>query len=789
MLKASIGEPIRQLCISPNEKLMAIVTSHTVHIAILPKPDLLNAQHNKDPLKLKTYTIGPTTHVLSQSSIASVLWHPLGEGGNCLVTVTTDAVVRLWEFNTENRWSADSPALAVDLKKLAVAASEEDDVVPNRSGRNKVFTSDAAGMDVASTCFGGAGYGDESPWSAMTLWIAMQGGDIYALCPLLPSRWQPPSKLIPSLFTAIIENKASREAEAKEDAFAAHQYESQFLWLHDLDNQEPFQSPNNSDQSLSLEVYKRPAELSPIPRLQGPFQVLPEEDEELELTDIHVIAAKASDDADSDKDSDSEHSSDEEETGLSSSLVCLMTKEGRVYVCLDLDGVEAQWLPRKASIQPSPLPDPYLVVLEGLDTLRPGEYCPSEWPTFSQDVESRYSFFITHSRGVYFFSFNTWLPKLENELQNSDISGTKFRLETFRNSLSTLRERILTIDQPADAETEPSIPACLTMQDSDLGYFLLTISDSQPQAAILDKPYLEPIPFDPRTSDYLPEMNTQVANIAYPPYQPSPAFYAPSSLPNFLETHVPARHKRVMKEEIRLSTATLDLMTEAHRVLSKETHQLGVAAADLFRRCDQLLEVLRNQILKAGEVAERVDHVTGDDEEGLLDGIEGEGKPATRMEERIRRAKLRQERLVNRCEALRRNVKKIEGRELSLKEKEWKAEVEDVGLAIQGKKVEKEAEEDDEEEKEEGEVANEAEEEDGGEAKQDEYDDDEAEHLRRYREVRSPILLSRSNTNDGNRSNKSLTIYFSKPKTSHPMPTPNLTTKHPEKKPIQYLQI
>ena len=774
VLKASIGEPIRQICISPNDKLMAIVTSHTVHIAILPKPDLLNAQHNKEPLKLKIFTIGPTTHVLSQSSIANVLWHPLGEGGNCLVTVTTDAVVRLWEFNIENRWSADSPALAIDLKKLAVATSEEDDVLPNRSGSNKVFTADAAGMDVASACFGGAGYGDESPWSAMTLWIGMQGGDIYALCPLLPARWQPPSNLIPTLSTAIIENKASKEPEGQADAFAAYQDKSQFRWIHALDSQEPFLSANDGDQLSPIEVYKRPIELSPIPRLQGPFQVLPEEGEELELTDIHVVAAKVSDDADHEDDTDSEYEPSEEETGLSSSLICLMTKEGRVYVCLDLEGVEAQWLPHKPLTQYVPPPDAYLIVLEGLDTLKPGEDCPSEWPTFSQDAESRYSFFTTHSRGVYYFSFIPWLSNLEKELQNSDIAGIKFRLEMLRNSLSTLRERIFSFDQPADAETEPSIPACLTMQDSDLGYFLLTISNSQPQAAILDKPYLEPLLFSSETSDYLPEMNAQIANVAYPPYQPSPAFYTTSSLPNFLDTHVPARHKRIMKEEIRLSTATLDLMTEAHRVLSKETHQLGVAAADLFRRCDQLLEVLRNQILKAGEVAERVDRVTGNDAEGLLDGIEGEGRLGTRMEERIRRAKLRQERLVERCEALRRNVKKIEGRELSLKEKEWKAEIESVGLAVQGQERVKEAEDDSEgEEKEEGEVAEEDGGEDGEEEKNGEYEEDEAEHLQRYREVRLTEVLCPFDTDGKFRSNTSLAIFYNKQKTSRPTPPPN----------------
>ena len=75
-------------------------------------------------MKLKGNNIGPTTHVLSQSRVVSVLWHPFGVLGTCLVTVTAEAVVRVWELNRDNRWSFDSPSLAIDLKKIVLATSE-----------------------------------------------------------------------------------------------------------------------------------------------------------------------------------------------------------------------------------------------------------------------------------------------------------------------------------------------------------------------------------------------------------------------------------------------------------------------------------------------------------------------------------------------------------------------------------------------------------------------------------------------------------------------------------------
>ena len=351
VLKVPVNEQIRQLKISPNGHLLAIVTSHTVHIAVLPDPSHLD-QANTEPMRLKTYTVGPTTHVLSQSPVANALWHPCGVSGNCLVTVTADAVVRLWELDRTNKWSFDSPSLAIDLKKLSVAASQEDDISPNRIGRNKGYSTDDIGMEVASACFGGRGSSGESAWSAMTLWVAMKEGDIYALCPLLPSKWQPSPTLLPLLSTSIVSKTSSRD-EVSSTADANEHNDEQYQWVSDVDSQVPSLAPGVGEFSIETEVYNRPSHPGPTPALQGPFQLLPGNlEEELELSDIQVIAAKV--DAEElmvGEDSDSETDLDDE-AGLSAAVVCLMTRSGRVYICLDLEGVEGQWLPEK-KVSPS----------------------------------------------------------------------------------------------------------------------------------------------------------------------------------------------------------------------------------------------------------------------------------------------------------------------------------------------------------------------------------------------------------------------------------------------------
>lgn len=304
-------------------------------------------QEDQNPIQLKSKMLGPTTHVLSQCPLVSVLWHPHGVDGNCLVTVTEDAVVRLWELNFKDRWSFDTPSFGIDLRKLASGISETEDFRPDRLTRNRGFSVDRIGMNTAAACFGGTGSSDESPWSAMTLWIAMKEGDVYALCPLLPGKWQPSSTTLPSLSTSAMTKKAWLEEGSLSSEESQH-CEDQYSWVSGLDSQEPMVIPGKDHFSLESEIYTRP--LRPgIPKLQGPFQLLAQDDVELDLSDIHVIAAKL-DTAKlmygEEPNSDSGLGMDDE-AGLSAAIICLLTRSGRVYSCIDLVGVEGQWLPSK----------------------------------------------------------------------------------------------------------------------------------------------------------------------------------------------------------------------------------------------------------------------------------------------------------------------------------------------------------------------------------------------------------------------------------------------------------
>jgi len=281
--------------------------------------------------------------VLEQSPIASALWHPLGVGGACLVTVTEDAVVRLWELDRDNRWSFDSSALAVDLRKLANGVTADEDVTPSKYGANKGFSPDSFEMEVAAACFGGSGDESENAWASTTLWVAMRKGDIYGLSPLLPSRWEVSSTFIPKLCLSVAARAATMDSDSTTSDDARPVCNQQSTWISELGS--PEQSGTSGTSYLKQsEVYRRPAKPGPVPKLQGPLLLMPDTDGLFDVTDICVIGA--SQDAEAVED---DFSSSTRQEFLPVGIVCVATSDGKIHVCLDIYGLEGEWLPAKVN--------------------------------------------------------------------------------------------------------------------------------------------------------------------------------------------------------------------------------------------------------------------------------------------------------------------------------------------------------------------------------------------------------------------------------------------------------
>ncbi|OAA37120.1 WD40 repeat-like-containing domain protein [Beauveria brongniartii RCEF 3172] len=687
-IKVPVADDIRQLIISPNTNLLAILTTHTIHICTIPDSSHLTSD-DITPLKPKIFTLGPTTHVTSRSPIMSAIWHPLGVNGSCIVTVTADAIVRVWELSTSDRWSFDAPTTSIDLKKLADGTTLDQDFSASTSATNKGFSPDSFEMEVAAASFASKGTGG---WNPMTLWVAMREGDVYALCPLLPQRWAPPPTLIPSLSVSIVATVGSIEDDALVDENEKLLAQQQLQWMGDLDSQEPQIIDSAVLGDPPIEVYTRPSRPGVIPRLQGPFDLVsdPETGDDLDtsVTDILVIGKKTeTEDLMIGEDDEYELDLDDsDQEGLSLAVICLLSTSGQVRVYLDMDNVQAQWLPPRNKSKSSKLfgeaKTSSLLAFQAMDTMAPVEVTEESWPVFSADALSRYSFFVTHHAAITFISLASWIFRLEGELSGDFEAGTDFRIGLLVNSQSS-RERIYA--QPVADAAEP-LAGCIVLRDPDVGYFLLSATPYEPIAVTFESPELDVVPVHREAS---PEREREVSMAPLHFYEPRPVYNPPhvfdqgSSLPLLLERLRTSRHKTVVNQEVKLSPLTLQIFTDAHKVLSDETYKLGVSAAEIFRRCELLQSELKQQVSKANEVKGKIDTIRGVDRDGETDNA--------MYERRISEAQKRQESIAQRVENLRKIVGKATTRDLSNKERAFMEEVRALDASVSGPTTSEEA--------------------------------------------------------------------------------------------------
>lgn len=670
LLKPPTGRPITHLSVSPSGKYLAILTSHTAHIALVPSSSHLQTL-STSPLRLKTFQLGPTAHVLETSPLVSALWHPLAPPEeDSLVTITHDACVRLWELDPMNRSSFSEPALAVDLKKLANATSAHSDLSASKYGANRGYSPDEVEMQVAGACFGGSGAEGEDGWAGMTLWVAMTEGDVYALCPFLPTRWRAEPGVLGSLSTAIMVEGEGRGIEMRR------------RWLKEVDAQDPILLPSATNDFETVEIYTRPAGLSSVPKLQGPFTLSPEPDFG-EITDIYVVPPKLNTDALYSEDEDT----DGQDSGLSVGIVCLGTSTNEVHVCLSLSSIEAEWLPNKRSRSTYALDDELddkdLLLFETIDLVPEGsESEDNGMPVFTPDPTSRYRVFVTHPSGVSSLDFSTWAAALEGELASPSDSGVGFRLDVVLESTQTEVGTPVTFpsSRPPNESVEsmPSTAIAVTDPSNDTLTLLALAPSTEPYTTLLTM-------YSSSVNPFLPD---EPATLSLPAPEARPAYRPPQSLAqpprNSLADLVSNRnHNNVQnfaKGQIRFSPATLQLLTEAHRVLSAETHKLAVGVAELFRTGERMRAELKAEVEKAAEINARVDAVTGDDQaaEGDSDGDgddEPEGTTRERIEHRVETVRERNKQLSLRYERLRRKVGQLGGKELSEKEKHFAQEV------------------------------------------------------------------------------------------------------------------
>ncbi|KAF2032130.1 hypothetical protein EK21DRAFT_61751 [Setomelanomma holmii] len=663
-LRVSIPLPITRLVISPGGDYLAVSTSHTVHVVHLP-PSALLGDNGDVPIKPKTFQVGPTAHVTEESPIATTLWHPLGYHGRCLVTITKAGVVRLWEVNRADRSTFSEPTLSIDLTKLANATNDQEDLSASQFGASKGFSPDSVDLEVASACFGD--FPEQEGvhgWAPMTLWIATVPGDVYALCPLLPSKWQLDDSdgaftFLQSLTSSInvnYTNLAEEEDVPKDELRSA---EKQVSWLSDILYEEPFVEELPSGDKVK--VFARPTSTPAIPLLQGPFSITPEVDD-FELSDMIVYSLKTL----------SEGSDELAAEGLPTAVVCLLTDTCKVHVCLDLQGIIGQWLPSpEDEDELAEMPEHDLIIAETIILVEGDQSSYNQ--SITSDVQTDFSFFVSHATGVFYVSLEPWITKLETELSQPQTEGADFRIQRLLESANSSVEQYLQRKVHGDM-SEQDVTSTVVIEDGNIGYFLLTTVSDEPHAAFLDAPEIG-LPSEEEIAEYMhirgPQKDVRQA------WQPPKELYEPTDLLGSI--NIPARHRTAMREEVKLSPANLELLMDVHRVLSAKTSHLQHAVSDLFNRATRLQEEFRDQVWRTAKVTSKIDAVTGNDQAGSDDGsLYG----SAQIDERLEKVRSRQEEINARYERLRNKMNKFSTSELSEKEASLVGELSAMDSAV-----------------------------------------------------------------------------------------------------------
>ncbi|KAK0535640.1 hypothetical protein OC835_002315 [Tilletia horrida] len=232
-----IDFPIVGISVNPTGRLLVAYGSHQIAVVILPR-----ATFGKTPaglVSVKVLSIGPyyhSEHNGPSARIAKTLWHPLGQGGTSLLVATRDGTLREYDVGGD----ADEPVQVVSLlpehlqravaaqfaKTWSASAHSRRTKTPSRA-RSRTPAAAAADVsrstahadrpasapvdgELASFCIGwdqhpqtlasldrhaqtldenlAPGALAQDDWSPFTIYALLRNGDIYALCPFLPSK-------------------------------------------------------------------------------------------------------------------------------------------------------------------------------------------------------------------------------------------------------------------------------------------------------------------------------------------------------------------------------------------------------------------------------------------------------------------------------------------------------------------------------------------------------------------------------------------------------------------------
>ncbi|ORX53876.1 hypothetical protein BCR36DRAFT_411021 [Piromyces finnis] len=380
---------VNTITVNKNGKLLALVGEDGVNVMIIPQT--IN-QINVEEIHANIITVG--SDIYSSNSgikIVKAAWHPLSSTNSHLVILSSDGCLRLFDVSSESKEPEQryfiGPQYYNEYKEFSSSV-----YIPGRS-----ISGNSEEMETISFTFGN---GDD--WEIFTIYVLMKNGDVYAICPFLPSKSIVKKSLLENLSVSIEQRWKESDAD---DLVMDQQYRLQRCWISTvLQNLKPVRT---SDLSEDEEVIingniSRFKDIHPV--IQGPFLLQP--------APIEFDTKKCNID------------------NIASSIVSLNTEpfsiilvaftNGKIDVCINVAPVEALWMSNNDMVQDFELP--ILAVYETIDLML-NESLPnikSNIVNIKEDKRYPDICYIYHHGGVHTLSFNNWLSLFKDINSNNN---------------------------------------------------------------------------------------------------------------------------------------------------------------------------------------------------------------------------------------------------------------------------------------------------------------------------------------------------------------------------------
>lgn len=170
----------------------------------------MRTHHVDSPTPSSTIKVGEYHHSTdTQHTVVDVQWHPLSKDQTHLVVLSSDGCLRTYNLATNPKDPESAYHFNPELATAALAERKERrmssslssltsslSLTPRKRNTGTFGVDSTMELEASAFCFGR----DDGAWGRLTIWGLMTNGEVYTLCPVLPSHALVPKDMLAGLY-------------------------------------------------------------------------------------------------------------------------------------------------------------------------------------------------------------------------------------------------------------------------------------------------------------------------------------------------------------------------------------------------------------------------------------------------------------------------------------------------------------------------------------------------------------------------------------------------------------